>query len=123
MRLSIVVLVLFASFTHADIFETYLEFDGDDLVHVPHSAEIDVSGDFSIEAWVQPYSLAIGRNPRVLQNGQVFMYYNNEGQEDWAGIGFASEYGWQQVFALGVLVESTWTHLAGVFDGDLPPVL
>lgn len=122
----------FARVTGAGVYGTYtgsgnyaLSFDGSsDFVQVTNAPSLDISNQFSLEAWVYPRNFT-GRDRAVISkvggsggnngyqmgfdhDGKLFLLFNASG-ESWPANSVSTP-------PLDVL--NRWTHIAGTYDND-----
>jgi hypothetical protein len=110
--------------------DTAIEFDGSSgYVAVPYSAGLNPQGPFTVEAWVMPYAVPnsagtpcpissaqfngnrSGWQIRERDTGWQFVLYNHSGS------GVAND-GLANTAHGGTPPTNSWTHLAGVYDGE-----
>jgi fibronectin type 3 domain-containing protein len=96
-----------------------LVFDGvNDLVSVPDSSSLDLSGGMTLEAWVRPANLSGWRMVTLKEtsDGLAYaLYANNNAPQPAATIKIGTTS--QQVAGTNAIPLNTWTHLAATYDG------
>jgi PKD repeat protein len=102
--------------------DTAARFTGSGQAVVPHAAALNLSGAFTVEAWVKPETLAASGYPGLLRKGRSeltgasggwLLYY----KPDTRSLSFKR--GGVEQFASGWAVgpPGTWTHIALTYDG------
>lgn len=109
--------------------ELALSFDGvDDYASVPHREALDLSGDFTVEAWIRPGPRAAGPDPMhvvslhdpfasrgwslLVRAGRVEMVV--WGSDDFGPIGYSAGNAGPTYVAAG-----EWAHVAGTLTGGV----
>ncbi|MEM7658718.1 MAG: LamG-like jellyroll fold domain-containing protein, partial [Bacteroidota bacterium] len=88
-----------------------LDFDGsDDFVSVPDAAELDLTNDFTLEAWVYPTSLSPGTYGRIISKDLAYGWGMNSTR-----LRFTT-YNRRDYDLTYSLPTNTWTHLAITMD-------
>jgi len=88
-----------------------LEFDGDD--DSVGTSDIDLSGDFTIEAWIKPETLA-GANRHIVVKGSSYYFYWDMGTLEWIG---TYDGAWTAKARWGSTTTGEWMHIVGVDNG------
>ena len=85
-----------------------------DYVNIPYSADLDLQGAFSIEAWVRPLSFGPGTTLITGKAGGYQLFVHADGR---ANVSFydASDT-WAALDSLSTLPLDAWSHLAATFD-------
>jgi hypothetical protein len=98
----------------------YLDGDGDDLVRIADSPELQLSEEFTLEAWVRPDSARTEAPVIEKQTSNFYSYKLSVGGET-AGLpeGFVADkaFSWEEVAAEEALTSKAWSHLAMTYDG------
>ena len=100
---------------------TALEFDGvDDHVKIPYSGSINLTGAFTIEAWVNPVEFDLIRAIfNWASDGHGITIERNGKGGIRMGIGHGPRsYDWRFSGSTSDLPTGTWSHVVGVFDGS-----
>ena len=107
-----------ATRTASGRFGAALSFDGvDDRVTVPHSAALALGTGMTLEAWVAPTTLGGWRTALLKERAgglSYALYASDAGGRPTVFARAASEAGTAGAAALPL---TTWTHLAGTYDG------
>jgi fibronectin type 3 domain-containing protein len=104
-------------------FRGALSFDNGDLVSVPDSATLDLTGPMTIEAWLRPSSTNSWRTVAVKEGSSAIMYglYANSRTSSGSNDGPSGNVfiGGTEVSSRATdrLLEDSWTHLAMTYDG------
>lgn len=102
-----------------------LSFDGtDDYISIPHPTKLDVQDTFTLEAWVYPTSSVDGAGviaEEFTGAGDRVQFELGFGLAPGGGtapmVGFYTGSAWQTTADPTNITNSTWTHIAGTYDG------
>ena len=94
-----------------------LSVSGAGLFRVAHSSQLNLSGPFTVEAWIKPNATTTMQQVigRPTSTGEYYLTANQE----WPQLYVVNGSG-QSDFVIGTpasIVAGQWQHLAGVFDG------
>jgi Ca2+-binding RTX toxin-like protein len=111
-----------AEWVEAGKFGSALSFDGeDDLVEVADASDLQLSGDFTLEAWAKP-SESRYWGPILNKETEGFVSYQLYAGGETPGVaeGYVAQRDWEfaQATAPETMPAETWTHLALTCDGS-----
>ena len=98
-----------------------LIFDGiDDYVSIPNDGMLNANSNFTIEAWVNPASLASNGNYRAVAGGDGAwrLFLNEYNPSVWGLTICTPGCNAAQSSGMGGLQVNQWQHLAGTYDGS-----
>ncbi len=108
-----------ATWTPAGKFGGTLNFDGvNDLVNINHSASLNLTSAFTLEAWVRPANVGGWRNilMKEITGNQSYSLYATDGPNGPAA-SYATVNSEVSARGGGTLPLNTWTHVASTFGG------
>ncbi len=115
----IILTLIFASITIYTQSQTSIELNGStDFVSVQDNPSLDISGDFTIEAWIKPNDISFEKTILIKgNNGQCGNYglFIKDGNLAYVSGG---ECGWNGRGANSNLTVNIWQHIAVVGDGN-----
>lgn len=108
-----------ATRVYAGKYGSALEFDGvDDLVTVPDAAELDLTGSFTLEAWVKPDTTTAGPTISKAENVEGISGYALSARYAGKPTGHVADSGTiKAVSGPDALPVEAWSHIAATSDG------
>lgn len=93
-----------------------LAFDGSDLVTVNDSTSLDLTGAFTLEAWVYPTSSGLGWKDIIYKAADIYFLAGSTETRGGAPA-VSGTFSGTPVYGPGPLPAGTWSHLAATYNG------
>lgn len=105
-------------------FGSALEFDGDDIVDIPHHEDFNLE-TYTIVAWVKVGSVranfaqnVVGKDDPAGSPRNFGLYVDGDERRDVLGTNYTHGGAWQSEYGITPVMDEQWHHLAATRDGE-----